>query len=126
MNKDQKLLAEAYESGVWNKDVKHAQGYKVDLDHIHVRLYSDDGKEKVYQVIEHTKDNKQISRYYYQPEPEGWNDDPDMVLTSMDISKILSDDIKKEVRRQVEEIELDKMGLNKETKDDWRGILTNL
>ena len=127
MNKDLKLIAEAYEDGVWNKAIKQAQGYKPQLDHIHVSRYiqyKDD--EVVYKVEEHTKRHERISTYYYQPKPEAWNDDPDMILTSTDISRILPDEIKNMVRKEVEELELKKMGLDQEERDTWRGVIGNL
>ena len=53
MNKDLKLIAEAYEDGVWNKAIKWAQGYKPQLDHIHVsRFIQYKDNEIVYKVEE--------------------------------------------------------------------------
>lgn len=125
MNKDQRFIAEAYDKVL--EGITWAPGYKPQFDHLRVQKFSYPGApEKVYKVEELTKDNQRISLYYYQVKPEAWNEDPDMVLNSMDISKILPEETKKAVRKEVEELELKKMGLDKETEDDWRGIITRL
>lgn len=127
MNKDQKLIAEAYDKVIENKSITWAHGYKPQFDHVHVSRYLQyKNDEVVYKVEEHTKRHERISVYYYQPKPEAWNDDPDMVLTSMDISNILPEETKAMVRKEVEELELKKMGLDKEERDTWSGIITNL
>jgi hypothetical protein len=82
--------------------------------------------EIVYKVEEHTKRHERISTYYYQPKPEAWNDDPDMILTSTDISRLLPDEIKNIVRKEVEDLELKKMGLDQEERDTWRGVIGGL
>jgi hypothetical protein len=125
-NKDQKLIAEAYEHGVWNQAIKHAQGYKVELDHFHVSLDLVDGDEKIYKIVEHTKDNKIISIFYYRPKPEAWNDERSMTLTSTDISRILSSDIKKTIRKKVQDLEIEKYDVDKDVKDAWRGAISKL
>lgn len=129
MNRDQELIAEAYDKVLENKSITWAPGYKPQFDHVHVEPeFTTWAKEdeKVYRVEEHTKRHERISVYYYQPKPELWNDDPDMILTSTDISRILPEETKAMVRKEVEEFELKKMGLDQEERDTWRGVIGNL
>lgn len=112
----------------FNEGVKPwAPGYKPKFDHLHVQEFTYPGApERVYKVEEYTKDNERISLYYYRSKPEAWNDDPDMVLTSTDISKILPKETKVAIRKKVQELELNKYNVDQDVKDAWRGAIGKL
>lgn len=127
MNKDQKFIAEAYDKVLAIETIA-GKSYKRNLDHIKVEPYKFDkiDKQTIFRVREYDKDNQILSIYFYRKTPEAFNDEESMVLSSTDITNILPEPVKAMVRKEVEELELKKMGLNQQERDTWRGVVGNL
>lgn len=127
MNKDQKFIAEAYDKVLAIETIA-GKSYKRNLDHIKVEPYKFDkiDKQTIFRVREYDKNNQILSISYYRKSPEAFNDEESMVLSSTDITNILPEPVKAMVRKEVEELELKKMGLDQQERDTWRGVVGNL
>lgn len=127
MNKDQKFIAEAYNKVLAIETIS-GKSYKRSLDHIKVEPYKFDkiDKQTIFRVREYDKDNQILSIYFYRKSPEAFNDEESMVLSSTDITNILPEPVKNMIRKEVEELELKKMGLDQKERDTWRGVVSNL